>query len=324
MSSTPKSSDIILSEFAADTKRGLTASPKFLLSKYIYDERGSQLFQDIMNTKEYYLTNAEHEVFELQKQKMLDLFQAGTATFELLEFGAGDGLKTKVLLRHFTEQKANFEYLPIDISEDALEGLSTSLAKELPSLIVKPLHDTYFTALEKLEDDTRRKIVLFLGSNIGNFRDDEALGFFKHLRKELHQGDMAVIGADLRKDPNIIRAAYDDAKEVTRDFHLNHLVRMNRELGANFDLNKFGYYTFYNPETGEVRSYLYSKAAQTVYIEHLDLKVSFTANEAIHTEISRKYTLEQLEQMAQKSGFEVVEHLFDSRYYFTDTVWRAV
>ena len=311
--------------FAQEVKEGLTASPKRLSSKYFYDEQGSRLFQEIMKLPEYYLTRSEFEVFSTRKTAIGELLANQAGEFDLVELGAGDGTKTRILLREFLDQGLTFSYLPVDISEDALNNLVRALKEELPSLVVEGVAQEYFEGLRQLKlNSQRKKLVLFLGSNIGNFNDQEALKFMRSLRDQLNPGDMLMVGFDLRKDPRLILAAYNDSAGVTREFNLNLLRRINRELGANFDLEKFDHYPVYDPMTGEARSYIVSKEAQEVYIEAINQTISFGLAEPIHTEISRKYTLEQVATLGKEAGFEPLVEYFDGRQYFVDAVWKAI
>ena len=293
--------------------------PKSLPSKYFYDKKGDALFQQIMDLEEYYLTRCEFEVFENNKNELKKAFSEGAASFNLIEFGAGDGLKTKVLLHHFVNNHVNFKYVPIDISGNVLNQLEKSLRSELPDLQVKPLQNDYFKALETLENGASRNVVLFLGSNIGNFDHDRAIKFLSELNRCLKYGDLVLIGFDLKKDPEIILKAYNDSKGVTKAFNINLLNRINAELGANFDTSNFIHYPIYNPLTGTTKSFLVSTKAQTVEI--MDAAIQFGAWEAIHTEVSQKYSLIDIDRMAEESGFNSVKNFFDSRNYFTDSVW---
>jgi len=307
-------------QFARDIIKGLTATPKKLLSKYFYDEKGDTLFQQIMNLDEYYLTNAEYEILDTYKQQLLEVFSTGCDRFNLVEFGAGDGYKTKVLLKHFLDQQAEFKYVPIDISGNVLQILENSLHKELPDLQVQGIENDYFKALEELENNGTRNVVLFLGSNIGNFTGKRALEFLTALNNGLRKDDMLLIGFDLKKDPSVILKAYDDSQGITRAFNFNLLERINNELGANFDVSKFRHFPSYNPQTGTTESFLISKEAQQVEI--MDTTISFDAWEAIHMEISQKYGMRDITTMALQSGFGVTQNFYDKKSYFLDSVWR--
>jgi len=315
--------EIKIKTFAEDVLEGLTSTPKYLSSKYFYDEKGDALFQQIMGLEEYYLTNCEFEVFSTRKEQLLSWFLKNTQHFNLIEFGAGDGTKTKVLLDYFLSQDTQFRYMPIDISANVLEILAADLHKQFPNLDVKTLNDDYFEALHSLNlMNHTQKVVLFLGANIGNFSREEAKKFMQHLAEEMSPNDLLLTGFDLKKDPDIILAAYDDAKGVTRDFNLNLLHRINKELGANFDVDAFKHQPLYDPITGETKSYLVSKREQNVHIAALDRTITFNAWEAIFMEVSQKYNVEWIEELAKESGFVVCEHFYDHRNYFVDSLWR--
>lgn len=196
------------SAFAHDVLEGLSAPQKRLPSKYFYDKEGDALFQAIMGMPEYYLTRSEYEILDMHKEVLQQLFQNGSGRFNLIEFGAGDGLKTKLLLKHFTEAGVDFKYVPIDISENVLQILTEDLQSSIPNLKVEAVCDDYFKALSQLKQTAdRRNIVLFLGSNIGNFSEKEAINFLSRLAEGLNPHDMIVIGFDLKKDPEQILAS---------------------------------------------------------------------------------------------------------------------
>lgn len=310
-------------QFAQDVERGLSASPKRLSSKYFYDETGDRLFQEIMNLPEYYLSRAEYEIMEMNKEQLLRHFSGSAEAFNLLEFGAGDGFKTKILLRFFTEKEIPFRYVPVDISGNVLRQLKTALEEELPGLEVEPVEDDYFRALKKIKETTRRRnVVLFMGSNIGNFTEEETIGFLGELYKNLNRGDLLLIGFDLKKDPDQVRLAYNDPAGITRAFNMNLLRRINEELGGQFNPDSFKHYPMYNPASGEARSFIMSRKKQEVFIQELGRSFSFDAWEAIHVEISRKYDVAAVEEYARKTGFAVVEHFFDCKHYFLDSLWQ--
>jgi L-histidine Nalpha-methyltransferase len=279
-------------QFAADVLAGLSASPKYLSSKYFYDDEGSRLFQEIMKLPEYYLTGCEHEIFETKSKEIYEAFAGGHSGFDLIELGAGDGTKTATLIGHFLERDTDISYSPIDISQVALDALTAKFNNE------------------------------FLGSNIGNFSREESIDFFRSIRGVMNDDDRLFIGFDLQKDPHVIAAAYDDAAGVTARFNLNLLTRINRELGGNFNVDAFMHYANYRPIEGAARSYLISCAEQTVHIKALDRDFDFGQWEAVFMEISRKYSLGSIESLASESGFEVEQNFFDSRRYYCDSLWR--
>lgn len=309
-------------QFAKDVDTGLSASPKFLSSRYFYDSKGDEIFQQIMKMPEYYLTDCELEVFERQKQDILKAAHPGKK-FNLVELGAGDGYKTKVLLGHFLDQKVDFEYFPVDISGNVLELLKNDLHQKFPALKVTKLNYEYFSALEHLNQmEDSPKLILFLGSNIGNFTPERANAFFHKLYEVMSPGDQLLSGIDLKKDPRTILEAYNDPAGITRSFNLNLLTRINRELGGNLKVENFEHYPNYDPFTGEARSYLMSKVDQDVHLKALDKTYHFDHSEPILMEISRKYSLGEIEQLATESGFSVKHHFTDSKEYFVDTLWE--
>ncbi len=222
-------------------------------------------------------------------------------------------------------QKALFSYVPIDISVDALDALTLDLRRTFTGLPIEPQHDDYFRALERLGvDSERRKVVLFLGSNIGNFTPEEAVTFYQQIADRLRPGDLILTGFDLQKNPATIQAAYSDKQGVTKAFNLNLLRRINRELDADFDLDGFDHYESYNPENGEARSYLVSLRKQSVQIRALDMKVDFEDAEVIHTEISRKFSKTGIFGLADATGFSVAGWFADRKDYFADVIFRKV
>ena len=309
--------------FLKDVIEGLSSEPKTLPSKYFYDKKGDEIFQQIMELDEYYLTRAEMDIFQTYKDEILTLFQTENKPFNLIEFGAGDGSKTKVLLSHFQNKSANFTYLPIDISQNVLDQLKENLNHEIPDLNINTLQGDYFEALSKLDKSNHsRNIVMFLGSNIGNFTPDGAVAFLSDIREKIFKGDLLFIGIDLKKNPHNILNAYNDSQNVTKEFNLNLLLRINRELGANFDVDTFIHYPTYNPINGECLSTILSKKEQEVTIA--DQNFHFEMWESIHTEISRKYSEKQITKLAEKCGFVIEKNLLDSKKQFVDSIWRAV
>ncbi|UII29144.1 L-histidine N(alpha)-methyltransferase [Fulvivirga maritima] len=307
-------------QFAKDVLEGLNATPKRLSSQYFYDEKGDALFQKIMNLDEYYLTRSEFEIIESNKEGMLRIFKGDDEAFNLIEFGAGDGYKTKVLLNSFLQAGADFSYIPIDISANVLSLLSGSLKKELPALKVQPMEGEYFSVLKTLKSTKAKNVVLFLGSNIGNFRHEQAIEFLQELYGSLKKGDLVMIGFDLKKDPDVIISAYNDKEGTTRAFNLNLLHRINNELGGNFDVSKFKHWPTYDPYTGTTTSYLVSTQKQKVEI--MDQAIEFDEWESVHMEISQKYNVKDVESMASRVGFTIRNNFYDSNGYFLNSIWK--
>ncbi len=310
------------SQFATDVLTGLTESPKRLSSKYFYDDEGSRLFQQIMKLPEYYLTRSEMEIFTEQAENILQAFSAGEDAFDVIELGAGDGTKTAVLIRHFLNRGIDVSYSPIDISKQAVDVLSDKFESEFPTLRMNPLVGDYFRILQSLKNGNgQRKVLLFLGSNIGNFGNDRALQFFRNLRGVMNENDLLFIGFDLQKDPRVILRAYDDPQGVTAAFNLNLLTRINRELGADFDVEKFSHYALYRPNECAARSFLISRDDQSVYIGALGRSFQFAKWEAIFMEISQKYSMKMIEELARGSGFRIANNFFDRKEYYCDSLW---
>jgi len=307
------------SAFARHVREGLAASEKFLSSKYFYDQSGDRLFQAIMTSPEYYLTNAELEIFSQQKEAIRDALPHDI--FDLVELGAGDGFKTQVLLEHFVARGTRFEYLPVDISDNALMGLKDKLQHSIPELIVKPVQGDYLDALNRLPSSGHPRVILFLGSNIGNFPPPRAVQFLRTIRNRMDQHDALLIGFDLKKHPKVILAAYNDAAGHTRSFNLNLLVRINRELGGQFDLDQFEHFPTYDPQTGATKSFLISQVDQQVPIAAIGETFSFRAGESIFMEISQKYSPADLDELAAATGFVIKQVFIDSRQYFADQLW---
>jgi len=313
----------ITEQFYADVIKGLHSTPKQLSSKYFYDAVGDKLFQDLMNCDEYYPTNCELEIFTEQTAEICRAIMGNGDAFDLIELGAGDAMKSTFLLKYLLEQKADFSYLPIDISENVISYLNMTLPVTLPGLKVTGLNGDYFNMLKKAASlSKRRKVVLFLGSNVGNMPVSEAENFCKQLRNHLSSGDMLLVGIDLKKNPKTILAAYNDKDGITKRFNLNLLERMNRELGADFDVTKFEHYPTYDPETGACKSYLISLEDQQVKIRGKET-ICFAKDEYIYMEISQKYNVIQTNQMAAGAGFKPLNIFFDSKKWFIDAVWLA-
>jgi dimethylhistidine N-methyltransferase len=311
----------INTQFAKEVKEGLSADQKHLSSKWFYDERGDDLFVKIMSLPEYYLTRSELEIFRDRTSELKAALTDGMPAFDLIELGAGDGTKTMHLLAALDPDA--FTYRPVDISSNALEQLSDRVRAELPSVKVVPLQGEYFEVLSKLESD-RPKIVLFMGSNIGNLLDERANAFLKALSAGMRKGDRLLMGLDLKKSKDIILPAYNDAQGVTAAFNLNVLRRINKELGGNFDLSAFEHIPEYNESDGIARSFIRSKEDQTVEVTALDLEVQFSAGELIFTEVSRKYDDESIARITDHTDLDLQEKVYDSKGYFCDAIFEKV
>jgi len=309
--------------FKNEIIEGLTAFPKYLSSKYFYDKRGDKLFQDIMAMPSYYLTDCEFDIISNNTFTIGELFRDRENGLDLIELGAGDGKKTKVLLRYMAENNFNFVYKPIDISENAVEMLSTNLASEMPLLKVDAEVGEYFEVLERLKGyNKRKKVIMVLGSNIGNLPHSKAIEFLSKLKDSMLSEDLLFMGFDQKKNPQTVLDAYNDETGITAAFNKNILTRINREFGGNFEVEKFTHWETYNPETGTAKSFLVATEAMEVTIEQLQLKVNFEQWETIHTEISQKYDNKTVSWLAEKSGLEIETFFTDANEYYKNYVFR--
>lgn len=312
-----------MNNFLQNVLKGLQSSPKYLDSKYFYDKKGDELFQKIMTSDEYYLTDCEMEIFSTQTAEIADSVSNGYKQLDVIEFGAGDATKSLHLLKELLKRKAIATYFPIDISDHIIDFLNKTLPPILPGLNIHGLNGEYFSMLSKANEiSNNRKLVLFLGANIGNFKSNEMPQFCHRLCNELSEGDFVIIGFDLKKHPRKIRDAYDDAHGFTRQFNLNLLTRINSELNGNFNIKLFDHYESYDPDNGACKSYLVSLKKQDVCIGDNNL-FNFEKNETILMEISQKYSIEVIERTALESRFTPVACFFDSNNYFTDVIWRV-
>jgi len=308
-------------EFAQHVLEGLSGEGKSLSSRYFYDDRGDRLFQAIMSSPEYYLTDCEFEILREQGGAIARELMIGGAC-EFIELGSGDGQKVGLLLDAIHRQSSDWIYRPIDISDHSLELLGSNLLPTRPWLKLDPIHGNYHEVLESLQPEDSRRVFMFLGSNLGNFGVRGSLEFLQEISRSMGASDALLIGLDLMKDPEVIRAAYNDAAGHTRDFNLNLLKRINRELGGDFDLEGFEHQPEYDPDTGAAQSWLTSRRAQSVSIDVLGKRFEFEAGERIFMEISQKYDDEMIGKICAEAGFEVDAAFYDSRHWFTDQVWR--
>jgi dimethylhistidine N-methyltransferase len=312
-----------MSQFLEDVITGLSAREKYLQSKYFYDLKGDELFQQIMGSKEYYPTDCEMEIFTQKTGELVTLLMQKNTEFDVVELGAGDATKSIHLLRELLDNKIKFTYFPVDISNNVINLLHKELPEKLPQLQLQGLNGEYFHMLEKAKTlSDKIKVVLFLGGNIGNVPIEKADEFCERLRSHLVAGDIVLIGFDLKKDPLTILNAYNDSSGFTRRFNLNLLTRINDELKGNFVLGNFYHFPTYDPATGACKSYLVSSKEQSVNISGNIF--DFKEGEAIFMEIAQKYTVEQTDNLANKSGFSPISHFYDSKGWFLDAVWQCV
>ncbi len=311
--------------FAKDVRAGLTATPKTLKPKYLYDALGSLLFEAICHLPEYYLTRAETEIFE---RRAAEIVSQLPTPITVVELGSGSSIKTRLLIEAILARQSMLCYQPIDISETILEQSAKQLLEDYPRLRITAHAADYTRGVTSIaRKDGEKVLALFLGSNIGNYMPDEALELLRQIRKALRPGDGLLLGADLKKSREALEAAYNDALGLTAAFSRNMLLRINRELNADFDLKQFKHRAFFNDEQSRIEIHLVSAADQKVNIHgpgsQPGLQVEFKSGETIHTENSYKYDMERLAALAQATGFKPARTWFDSDRKFSCNFWLA-
>jgi L-histidine N-alpha-methyltransferase len=308
---------VIHSRLREDVTVGLQQRQKTLPPRYFYDERGSQLFEEICQQPEYYLTRTEAAILTAHAGDILDV----VGECSIVELGSGSAIKTRLLLNEGARRDYRLHYIPIDISESMLRASAHLLQADYPQIRIDGLATDYLHGLSALPEASCR-LVLFLGSNLGNFTLAEQEQFFGHLAASLQDGDYLLLGLDLRKPVDILEAAYNDRAGVTALFNLNMLKRLNRELHANFHLANFAHLAFYNRDYHQIEMHLQSTAAQEVNIPDLGLRVPFRRGETIHTEISRKFDLREIRLQLAVYGFQLCAQWTDGREWFVVNVFR--
>lgn len=313
----------ISKDFHFEVIQGLSQAHKRLSSKYFYDKKGDRIFQAIMTSPDYYLTRCEMEIFTEQSRDIVESLKTGNSAFELIELGPGNGAKSIHLLQALIATNVAFHYVPIDISQNIISGLQSTLPAKIPELQFTGMTGDYFDTLAShcLSSETR-KIVMFLGGNIGNMTLSESNQFCKKLRGFLQPGDQCIIGFDLIKHPSIIRRAYNDGEGLTREFNLNLLHRINRELEADFMVDQFDHYSSYDPMSGSAKSYLVCLSDMVVHLP--GARIPLERNECIWTEISQKFSNKQIRQLAADNGFAHTAEFVDTKSWFVDVIWTAV
>ncbi|HYY66263.1 MAG TPA: L-histidine N(alpha)-methyltransferase [Nitrososphaeraceae archaeon] len=315
---------LMSSEFALHVKEGLGRSRKKIKPKYFYDHIGSQLFEEICLQPEYYLTSTELDILEDYSPDIISkVYDDDPVRISVLELGSGSSIKTKTFLRHILKNQNNLYYFPIDVSNTILHDSVRRLSIEFPNLRIIGIPSDYIEGITKASDFIaakenvpNRKLILFLGSSIGNLEPNESRSFLRMLNNKMKKNDNLLVGFDLQKETKILNAAYNDKAGITARFNLNLLARINRDLGGEFNLSSFGHHAFYNKYKKRVEMYLISKISQRVYVDLIGETFNFKENERIHTESSYKYTLEQIAHLAKDSGFEVKANFLDRNKWF--------
>lgn len=309
-------------DFGDAVRDGLGSDPKTLPSQFFYDAEGSRLFEAICDLPEYYLTRAESEILEAAAgQLAAQLPEVGV----VVELGSGSAVKTEHLIRAFEADGRLLCYAPIDVSHSALEESVERLERRHPELSIVAACAEYEAGLAEVRSlDLGPRLLLWLGSSIGNLERPAAAEFLSSVGENMAREDHLLVGIDLRKDREVLERAYDDAQGLTARFDLNLLARINRELGGDFELDRFRHRVHYDEASGSVRSFLESAETQRVRIRDLALELSFEAGERIHTEDSHKYSLDEIDGLAQEAGFELVRRDFDSARRFSLNLLRPV
>ena len=304
----------------SDVWRGLTATPKSLPPYLFYDDAGSRLYERITELPEYYPTRAEREIFEARAGDIvagaMSLDGIAPHALGIVELGAGSASKTEVLLRALLRRQSSCVYVPIDVSRGAIDEAESRLGASLPGVLVRPLVMTNEQGLRALRGTAGPQLVLFIGSSIGNLTNDEATRLLRDARRALGPQTALLLGTDLRKSSSILLPAYDDAAGITAAFNKNVLVRINRELGGHFDLERFRHVARWNEGASRVEMHLESTTLQEVAVDDLEISVRFAPGETIHTESSTKYDLPHVERLLAAGGFRLQTTYHDDERRF--------
>jgi L-histidine N-alpha-methyltransferase len=299
----------------AEVYRGLTALPKTLSPWLFYDEEGSRLFEAITELPEYYLTRTERAIFAEYGDEILEVAADG-ATLKMIELGAGTAAKTGLLLGCAVRRQGTIDYLAIDVSETALAAAQQRIEGEIPGVNVISRVGDYTDGIEEIPCADQRRLVLYIGSSIGNFEPTDAIQVLREVRRTLAPGDKLLLGADRVKERSVLVRAYDDEAGVTAAFNKNILTRINRELGANFNPRLFRHRARWNHEHSRIEMHLESLIPQHVKISALDLEVKFGRGETIHTENSYKFTASAIASIVERAGFAMTRCWSDEHQWF--------
>jgi dimethylhistidine N-methyltransferase len=304
---------VAVPSYAQELDAGLTAAQKSLPTKLLYDAAGSTLFEKITELPEYYLTRTELGILV---DRSAEIAEATGVPVTVVELGAGTAAKTCTLLRALTCRQLRVPYFPVDISSSALAEARERVLAESEQISVRPVIADFSHGFGFLRDIPGKKLVLYLGSSIGNFDPDAAVTMLNEIRNELNAGDALLIGTDMAKDRSILLPAYDDAQGVTQAFNKNILHRLNRELGADFDVNSFHHVAVWNPKQSRMEMHLESLRAQEIDISALGLRLKLSKGDRIHTENSYKYTMPMVRRMVSGGGFRLSQSWFDRKKWF--------
>lgn len=304
-----------LSTLAEVVEHGLSQTPRSLPCRFFYDEVGSRLFERICSLPEYYLTRTEQAILN---QHAPDMIRAAghDRPISLIEFGSGSSFKTRLLIEAALSRQERLEYVPIDISANFLAASSHTLLADYPQLHVTAIAAEYNDGIHAIPDHDCPRLILFLGSNIGNFDENEAVEFLSGVCSEMSTNDQILMGVDLLKSPSIIEPAYNDAAGITEAFNKNLLHRINEELGADFDLDRFEHHAPFRADRSRIEMWLMSRSQQLVNVQVLGKTYTFAAGEGVHTENSHKFSHAALKSISQRAGLVITEVWTDPNEWF--------
>lgn len=296
-----------------DVIKGLTTTPKTLPPKYFYDAYGSELFEQICLLPEYYPTPTETAILQQASEEIAQI----TGVCELVELGSGSSKKTRLLLSAYENLGQPWQYVPIDVSSEILKESALTLQKEYPHLSILGLVGTYEQALLQLPPSSlAKRMIVFLGSSLGNFTEPECDRLFQEIRDILQVGDYFLLGIDLQKPKEILEKAYNDSQGVTAKFNLNMLSHLNQRYDGNFDINSFHHQAIYNQKENQIEMYLTATKKQKIQLRKLNLEIEIEAGESILTEISRKFDLSQMEEFLAQHRLQTIKYWTDEKKWF--------
>ena len=320
---------IINNEFVKDVEKGLADKQKHISPKFFYDKKGSKLFEEICDQPEYYLNRSESLILKRSVDEIMD--KLGEKQISIIELGNGNSLKTRILLKPFLANLRKVCYFPIDVSLKMLKKSIKDLSKEYVNLEIFGICSDYVSGLTKINDFMKmknnipkNKLIIFLGSSIGNFHPKEAKNFLYSLKRYIRQEDALLIGIDLEKDKRILDKAYNDKKCLTAKFNLNILARINRELDGEFKLSSFEHKSFYNIHKHRIEMHLESKLDQEVRVGAIKKTFHFKKGETIHTENSYKYSQNNLNELVKNAGLEMIQSFTDRKKQYTLILLKKV
>lgn len=313
---------IINNEFAKNVEKGLADIPKHISPKFFYDKIGSKLFEEICDQPEYYLNRIEAQILKKSASQIIDILEE--KAISVIELGNGNSQKTRILLRPFLANWKNVSYFPIDVSLKMLKKSIRDLSREYPNLRIFGVCSDYIKGLIKINEFMKfkryipdKRLIIFLGSSIGNFDPKEAKAFLHSLSKYIRNDDALLIGFDLEKDKSILEKAYNDKKGITSQFNLNVLSRINKELDGGFELSSFEHKSFYNLREHRIEMHLESKLDQKVRIGAIGKEFHFKEGETIHTENSYKYSKNRLYGLVKNAGLQVIANFTDPKNQYS-------